>query len=256
MFYNEIGITIIVSTMMFLLLVAGVVVTIFIANRRNAKQEMKITQMQLDYEKELRMVQYEVQEQVLVNIGRELHDNIGQLLTVMHMQLEQHKFLNPDAGPLLPQLGSTLGDTIQEVRRLGKSLNSDLFEAQGLINTIQQEVLRLRQLNNYEVQWTYDIEPLLSKDQKVIAFRIFQEVLNNILKHSGAKKIEISLTGTEGFRITISDDGRGFYKEATMQSAKGSGLKNMIKRAELANLTLNFNSIIGKGTTFILETTK
>ena len=250
MIANDVGVTIIVTTLLILLLLAGVIITMFISNRRNQQQEMKMVQMQIDYEKELRKVQYEVQEQVLVNIGRELHDNIGQLLTVMHMQLEQHKFLNPDGGPLIETIGTTLGETIKEVRRLGKSLNSDLFESQGLINTITAEVERLRQLNKFEVNWTYDSEPALTKDQKVIAFRIFQEILNNILKHAGGKFITISLKGTDTFKLQVKDEGKGFDYPEILRVAKGSGLKNMVRRAELAKLICNINSIIGKGTTF------
>jgi signal transduction histidine kinase len=254
--YNEIKAAIIVSTLMFLLLVAGVIITLFISNRRNERQELKMVHMQVNYEKELRKVQFEVQEQVLVNVGRELHDNIGQLLTVMNLQLEQHKYLNPESGVLIPQIGNTLADTITEVRRLGKSLNSDLFETQGLIQALEQEVVRLRQLQKYEVLWEYDTEPLLTKDQKVIVFRIFQEMLNNTMKHAGGNSLQVSLSGNDGFKLVVADDGKGFDSVAAMQSAKGAGLRNMAKRAELAKLTCDIYSVIGKGTTFTLKNNK
>ena len=167
---DVVGTTIIVSTLAFLLLIAGVVITVFISNRRNAMQEMKMAQMQVAFEQEMRKVEFEVQEQVLVNIGRELHDNIGQLLTFMNMQLEQYKFVSDSPRELLDSMGGTLTDTIQEVRRLGKNLNSDLFESQGLVPAVQQEVARLKQLNKYEITWEYDKEPQLDKNQKVIAF--------------------------------------------------------------------------------------
>jgi signal transduction histidine kinase len=251
---NDIGTTIYVTTLMILLLVAGVIIAFILSNRRNDRQEMKIVQIQMDYEKELRKVQFEVQEQVLVNIGRELHDNIGQLLTVMHLQLEQYKFVTDNRAELMQSMGGTLADTMKEVRRLGKSLNSDLFESQGLINAIQQEVLRLRQLNNYEVEWEYDLEPKLNKDQKVIVFRIFQEILNNIMKHASARKVQVSLKGADSFSMTMQDNGKGFDYEGMLVSGGGSGLKNMVKRAELARLACNITSIIGKGTIFTLET--
>jgi len=256
MLANEIGVTIIVSTMMFLLLIAGVIIVVFISNRRNTNQEMKMVQMQIDYEKELRTVQHEVQEQVLVNVGRELHDNIGQLLTSMNLQLERHKVVNPGSGTLLQAMGGTLSDTIQEVKRLGKSLNSDLFDTQGLIHTMQLEVDRLRQLNRYQVLWEYDMEPNLNTDQKVIVFRIFQEILNNIIKHASGGNIHINLSGKNNFRMVLSDDGKGFDRDEMMRSPKGSGLKNMVKRAELAKLVCRIDSVIGKGTTFTLEQIK
>jgi signal transduction histidine kinase len=252
---DAVATTVIVSTLGFLLLIAGVIITVFISNRRNAMQEMKMAQMQLDFEKEMRKVEFEVQEQVLVNIGRELHDNIGQLLTYMNMQLEQYKFVSTNPPELLDSMGGTLTDTIQEVRRLGKSLNSDLFESQGLVQAVQQEVTRLRQLNKYEIAWEYDKEPLLDKNQKVITYRILQEMLNNIMKHAGGSVIRIKMSTNGRFRLVVEDNGKGFDYDGIMKTSKGSGLKNIVKRAEMAKFACNFKSIIGKGTTFTLETT-
>jgi signal transduction histidine kinase len=211
--------------------------------------------MQLDYEKELRSTEQEVQEQVLVNVARELHDNIGQLLTVMNMQLEQQKIINPTITTALDGISDTLTTTTQEVRRLGKSLNSDLLETNGLLHSMGQEIVRLQQLKKYNVAWEYDTEPRLTKDQRVIIFRMFQEMLNNIMKHSGAKNITVRMDGGNAFRLSVSDDGRGFNADEMMKSPKGSGLKNMAKRADLAKLRLNIHSEINKGAIFTLEQT-
>src|SRR5262245_28597223 len=155
MFEHAIGFTVIVVTLLVLLLISVVIITIFLSNKRHAQQEMRITQLQLDYEKELRVAEHEVQEQVLVNVSRELHDNIGQLLTVVNMQLEQQKVMNPGLVQPLKPITSTLLAITQEVRQLGKSLNSDLLETNGLIYSIEQEVSRLMQLKRYEIDWDY-----------------------------------------------------------------------------------------------------
>ena len=91
MFANDIVLTVLVTTLLILLLIAGVIITMTLANRRHVQQEVKMAQMEADYEKELRIVENEVQEQVLSNVARELHDNIGQLLTLIRLQLEQEK---------------------------------------------------------------------------------------------------------------------------------------------------------------------
>jgi len=139
------------------------------------------------------------------------------------------------------------------VRNLCKSLNSELMDGYGLINILQQEVIRLQQLKKYTIHWEYDVEPVLNKDQKVIAFRIFQEILNNIMKHAGGKYIYINLYGKNGFKMVVRDDGKGFDLDEKLKSGGGSGLKNMLKRAELANLKCHINPVINKGTTFTLE---
>jgi signal transduction histidine kinase len=253
MFPNDVKFTVIIVTMLILLLIAGVIITVIMSNKRHVEQEVKMAQMLTDYEKELRVAEQEVQEHVLVNVGRELHDNIGQRLTYINMQLEQQKFLYPEVKGALTPLSETLNDTITELRRMAKSLNSDLLETNGLIRTIDMEVARLRQLH-YNVEWVYGAEPVLSKDQKVIAFRIFQETLNNIMKHAQAKTIGILLSDTSNFKLTVSDDGRGFDVAEKMQSSAGAGLKNMVKRAELAKMRCDIQSN-NSGSIFILEQT-
>ena len=185
MFTSDIGLTVIVFTLVIFIMILGVVLTMFVANRRHVQQAMKMTQMQLNYEKELRTVQNEVQEQVLTNVARELHDNIGQLLTLMRIQIEQQKLDRNDLGEILAPVDSTLSETIQQLRLLSRSLNTDLLEQNGLQNSVNNEVLRLSSLKHVKIHWETDsAEPLLSKDQKIMAFRIFQEIINNFLKHS------------------------------------------------------------------------
>jgi signal transduction histidine kinase len=252
---SDIKFTVIITTLLILLLIAGVIITIFVSNRRNTQQEVKMAQMEVDYEKELRTAEQEVQEQVLVNVGMDLHDNIGQLLRVVQMQMDQRMITNPETLSMLKPMHDTLTKTIDEVRRVGRSLNSDLLDANGLINTIQFEVDRLQQLNKFKLHWVFEGEPKLNKDQKVIVFRIFQEIINNSLKHSGAANLYIDLSGDNNFKLVVKDDGKGFDLDEMMRSPKGSGLKNMVKRAELAKLICKISAAKDKGATFTLEQT-
>ncbi len=252
---NDIIFTVVAATLVILLLIAGVAIAFFIANKQRITQEVKIAQLLLDKEKELRKVQHEVQEQVMVNIGRELHDNIGQMLTYLNMQLEQQRYVNPASAQIFQGLGNIAKETYEEVRRLSKSLNSDVLENQGLLGTIDQEVSRMRQIDKYVVEWSYDGEPKLNKDQKVVVFRIFQEALNNIMKHSGAKNIKINMHSAPIFKFTVTDDGKGFNVSEMMASTKGAGLKNIVRRAELAKMTCKIDAENGKGATFTLEET-
>ena len=251
---NDIAFMVAFTTLIILLLIAGVVITIFVANKQRLQQNMKLAKVQLDYEKELRVVENEVQEQVLTNISRELHDNIGQLLTVMRFQLEQKKLDAPEMEQILKPMDETLADTMQQVRMLGRSLNSDLLEQNGLLHTINQEVNRLQQFNHLKIHWQNDdTEPVLNKDQRLMSFRIFQEILNNMLKHANAKNISIVLHGKEDFKMIVEDDGKGFDVSQTMQTGNGSGLRNIVKRASLANLDCQISAAIGKGSIFTLQ---
>jgi signal transduction histidine kinase len=253
MFSNDIAFTVIVTTLLILLLILGVIITIVLANRRHIQQEVKMAQLQVTYEQELRQAEHEVQEQVLTNVARDLHDNIGQLLTYINIQVEQGKLSKPETAPMLAPISDTVQDTIQQVRLLSRSLNSDFLENGGLIQAITQEISRLQQFRSIDIAWTQDdTEPALDKNQRIMTFRIFQEILNNALKHSGAKRIEISLKAKEGFALTVADNGRGFDLEAK-RAAGGSGIRNMEKRAALANLSLTITTAPGKGSSFVLS---
>jgi signal transduction histidine kinase len=253
MFTNDIALTVIVTTMLILLLIAGVVITIFLANRRHVQQQVKMTQMELNYEKELRMVEHEVQEQVLTNVARELHDNIGQLLTFMRIQIENEKLDDPQITSRLLPVDNTLTDIIQQVRMLSKSLNSDMLENGGLLNGIQLETQRLQHIRNFSVHFDSDeVEPVLNKNQRIMVFRIFQEILNNMLKHAEARNIYIVISGKGHFKLIMSDDGKGF-EVPEKETGSGSGLINIMKRARLANLVLNIDTAPGKGSTFTIS---
>lgn len=253
MFTNDIALTVIVTTLLILLLIAGVVITIFLANRRHVAQQVKMAQMELNYEKELRTVEHEVQEQVLTNVARELHDNIGQLLTLMRIQIENEKLDAPGIADKLAPLDNTLTDTIQQVRLLSRSLNSDMLEHRGLLLSIEQEVGRLQHFKTFNVHWSSDdTEPNLDKRQRIMVFRIFQEILNNMLKHAEACNIRIYMAAKDRFVLTMSDDGKGF-DVPEKETGTGSGLVNIMKRAKLANLVLEIDTAPGKGSTFTLS---
>ena len=249
MFSNPIFLTVVATTLLILLLISVVIITMFLSNRRNVQQEIKMAQMQLDYEKGQR----EVQEQVMTDVARELHDNVGSRLTFIKTQLQQLKIVNPAMNEALLPVNEMMVLTMEEVRMLGRSLNSDHIDKNGLVYTIDREIERLRLLDKYKVHWQHDEEPALSKDQKVIVFRMFQEMLNNLLKHADASNIYISLSGKNRFKMGVSDDGKGFDMAEIMNSAKGAGLKNIIKRSELAQLKCKIESVVGEGTIISLE---
>lgn len=251
MFQDDIALTILVTTLLILLLIAGVIITMILANRRHVQQEVKMAQMQVEYEQELRTVENEVQEQVLGNVARELHDNIGQLLTLLRIQLEQEKLDDEVMTERLAPLDSTLTDTIDQVRLLSHSLNTDYLENNGLEYAIEKEVNRLSALKRLQVHWEYDgVTPGFDKGKRIMVFRMLQEVLNNTLKHARARNLYIELKAKDSFCLEIRDDGRGFDKEQVMANGKGSGLTNLVKRARLAGINLEISSTIGKGSIF------
>ncbi len=86
-----------------------------------------------------------------------------------------------------------------------------------------------------------------SKDTVLLVFRIFQEILNNAMKHSGAKKMFVEINGDNGFSMVVRDNGRGFDRELVFDSNKASGLRNIMKRAEMAGLNCLIETAPGNG---------
>ncbi len=248
---NDIVLTVIVTTLLILLLIAGVIITMILANRRHVQQEVKMAQMAVEYEKELRNAEHEVQEQVLSNVARELHDNIGQLLTLIRIQLEQEKLDDEQLAEKLAPVDNTLTDTIEQVRLLSHNLSTEYLETHGLLYALEKEMDRLSGLKKLKVHWECDgIEKDFEKGRRIMIFRMVQEVLNNAMKHAVAKNIYISLANANGFNLQIRDDGRGFDKENALATGKGAGLQNLVKRAKLADLQLDITSAPGKGSIF------
>ena len=172
----------------------------------------------------------------------------------MRIQIEQEKFERPELDDVLNPVDNTLTTTIDQVRALSKTLNSDHLEQTGLLKAMQTETDRLKQINSFTIHWQHDdTEPALDKGKKLMVFRIFQEILNNMMKHARAKNIHITLRSAGGFSLSMQDDGRGFDKDAMIKSGKGSGLLNIYKRAAMADLNCEIDSEAGKGSTFVLE---
>lgn len=239
--------TVLLASLVILLLLCSIVISVFIANRRHVHQEVKMARMEADYEKELRMVENEVQERVLANVARELHDNVGQRLTVLKMHLERHKIMHRELMQEIEPISSDIDTTILELRQISKSLNSDLLESIGLLQAMREEVARLRRFSTFEIHWRADDEPQLQKDGRIMMFRIFQEIINNLLKHADCQNVYITVRTGNGFMLEVQDDGRGFNVDEKMTS--GSGLRNMIKRAAIANIKGEIESHPGQGTT-------
>jgi len=252
---TEILIGIIATTIIILLLTGGIIIVLIYASRQRARQETILAQTRLAYEQELRTIETETQEATLTHLSTELHDNIGQLLTVVRLQIEKAQITTPSAVSTLAPISGSLNAAIRQVRLLSHSLDTEFIGSGGLLKAIGNETNRLLAIGTHHVSFTHGgMEPILTKDQRTVIFRIVQEILSNALRHASAKSITIHLQST-GELLRISDDGMGFDKKKAIELSDGLGLKNMLKRAALAGLTLDIETAAMRGSTFTLTQT-
>ncbi|MFA6058439.1 MAG: histidine kinase [Taibaiella sp.] len=246
---SDIVLTIIFTTLIIVGLIISVFFVILIASRQRIRQQVALAQNKLDFEKGLRVMEIEVQEKTLNHISEELHDNIGQHLTFMNLQLEKVKLTHPDLLPVIDPLSVTLQNTMLQLRLLSQSLDNNFVAGKGLKKLICDEVARLQHIGQPHVDFVTDhIEPLLTPDQQLIVFRIFQEMQSNCIRHSAAKKIQVELKGAP-FYLMVADDGIGFDLSSKQNSAaSGLGLNNMFKRASYSGLILEIESVFSQGT--------
>jgi two-component system, NarL family, sensor kinase len=225
---------------------------IFIYNRRKKKHMEEKEQMKVIFDAELIKTQMEIQEQTMQTIGTDLHDNIGQLLSLTSLTLNSIELDNTDKAQQKIEAAIELNlKSIKEMRLLGKLLHGEQLIKQGLEEAIRNEVSWIERSGRFTVVYQTEGEKPLenSADKDLILFRITQEILNNIIKHSQAKEINVKLTyGDDGVRLQIIDDGAGFNVDEIPDAQKGMGWKNIEKRAEIVGGNVFIQSQPGEGT--------
>jgi PAS domain S-box-containing protein len=196
------------------------------------------------------------QEAERLRIASELHDGIGQILSVIKLGIENlAKGLD---GELVQRhernfksLISMTRHATEEVRRISMDLHPAMLEDLGLVSTIDWFCREYRKVSpQIEIakRIKFD-EQELDPEQRIAAFRILQEAFNNIGKHAGAKRIDLALRRGKGsIKLTIKDDGAGFVTDRSNASEPGFGLRSMKQRAQLTGGRLSVKSRPGRGT--------
>jgi signal transduction histidine kinase len=153
------------------------------------------------FEKELVNSKLEIQEQTLKNIAWELHDNIGQLLSVANIQLNILRNAVPEVYyDKIDETKAVVTDSVQQVRALSKTLNSDVIKKNGLITSLQVEIERFNRLNFLKASLSIEGEiVVLKRENEIVIFRIIQEFLSNVMKHAKASSLDVTVVYNKDF---------------------------------------------------------
>jgi PAS domain S-box-containing protein len=197
----------------------------------------------------------EVQEVERRHIARELHDEIGQALTVMKINLQavQRLLDTPALAPYLEESIRTVERTLQQVRNLSLDLRPSLLDDLGLVPALRWYVDRQAQGAGFSAQFAADpLEKRLHPDLEIVCFRIVQEALTNVTRHAQAQRVRVELRQREDeLQLIICDDGVGFDVQAALdRAAHGAsmGLLGLEERALLVGGQIEIESAPGRGT--------
>jgi signal transduction histidine kinase len=237
-----------------LLLTSFVMSFLFIYQKKQINYFETIEKLKHDHEKDILKTQLEMQEQTLQHISREIHDNISLSLTLAKLNLNTLDWNDP--AQTKSQLDSSLeqiSKAIADLSDISKGMNSELIANQGLIEVLEKETKRLKELNLFELGYMITGSPVFMDSQKeLVIFRIIQEAFNNIIKHAKATSVKLSLEyNFDHINVLIADNGKGFCKDAVAQNKNkesSAGLNNMQKRAALFNGRTIIESTLDAGT--------
>ncbi|WP_235016245.1 sensor histidine kinase [Aquimarina sp. AU474] len=205
------------------------------------------------FEDEIFKSRIEIQEQALKNVSWELHDNIGQLLSTAVMQINiMSTNIDAKASESLLDVRKLVGDSLQEIRNLSKTLNHEVIQNVGLEKSIRVELKRFEKLNFLTTKFEVKGEEVhIDPKDEIILYRIVQEFFSNSIKHAEASNMYVELSYTpEQLKITIQDDGVGFDMKSVQAN---SGLLNMKSRATLVKATFDLETAPEKGVLLILS---
>ncbi|MEP7258450.1 MAG: ATP-binding protein [Flavitalea sp.] len=215
--------------------------------KKNHDLEMTITDQKLMHKSELDRQTIVAQEAERTKLGEELHDNVNQLLGVVKLYIE-HAQVHPEVRQeMLKKSADYLVQVINEIRSLSKSLISPSLTEKGLMVSINELIDSILEIKDIRIDLVADkfSEDILTGLKKIMIYRIIQEHMNNVLKHSQAKRVALELIHIGPvIQLNITDNGIGFDAQAIMP---GAGLVNIRHRLEVFNGKLSIETAPGKG---------
>ena len=245
----------VVTALMFIIVAGSLFLYLFLKQRQKLLQNKIIT---IEQQKKLELTQAIIdgEEQERTRLAKELHDGIGGLMSMLKLQFTNFKKShtaiqeNAEYNTALDLLNTAS----QDIRKISHALMPSALERLGLIDAVEQFCTSMQASADFEIDFQhYNINERLPQRFELLAYRIIQELLNNIIKYAEAKEVLVQLAKNENhLSITIEDDGKGF-DVSVIKNKDGIGLQSMQKRIELLSGKMDIDSAIGKGTSVNIE---
>lgn len=229
---NDIILAVILGTIVFFVLLSFSISYYIIYQRKRREHQLEINNFREQFEDQLLKARVEVQEQTFQQIGKELHDNVCQLLgsSRVLLWLAEKKLTSPP--DVMLKANESIGEAIQEIRELSRSLDKDWLERFSFADNLYREIERINDSFSQPLKANFSgpDSGFLTSSEQLILFRIVQEAIQNALKHAFPTRIDIfTVTNLNSFTIIVEDNGKGYPENIKA----GMGVINMKHRCRL-----------------------
>lgn len=244
-------------------LVIGTITSIFLQKNTTKKRKLAEQQQLLEQQKvetllkEQELVSLDAmiagQEKERTKVANELHDDLGSLMATVKLHFDNVKVDQKD--PAMKSAQDLLEKAYQKIRGMAHAKNSGVMANQGLLPAVQKMARTINETKAIEiVVEDFGLEDRMENSIELTIFRILQELLTNIIKHAGASKATIQFTQHEdNMNIIVEDNGKGFDMSAAKRNSTGMGLGTIEKRIEHLEGSFTVDSVLGKGTSILID---
>jgi hypothetical protein len=247
----DIYILIFSSIVLFASLVFFIIIFFNHYRKKQRKNYLEKEELKAAFQRELLRSQLEIQEETFNHISQEIHDNVGQILSLAKVQINIMNETSDLNHEMLNEVKENVGKALSDLRDIARSLNSEHIRSVSILKSVTMEAERINKSGVGSMLIHIDGEErMINVQKKLILFRIIQESIQNCIKHATASQINISFFYTPAeLMVQIADNGRGFDIDGEVQKGNGIGLMNIKKRAVLAGGSSSIESRINAGTT-------
>ncbi len=240
--------SILIASLAMMSMAVFVILFIIYYQKKQLDQEKKLHDVEKKYQRMLLETALNSEEAERRRIAQDLHDDIGTMLSLTKLSLNQlYKNMNkedPRSEFTLHKAQSLVEETIIHVRRITRDLVPTTLEQFGLVAAIEEFINRLSDNVSLTVHFLCDTEniPRLPPKVELALYRIMQELVNNAIKHSSCDEIEIDLHLNKGkLELQVTDNGKGFdTHKRDLKKQEGLGLRNIESRLSVINGAVNF----------------
>ena len=247
--FQDLTTIVFIGTLITLLVSAFLISFVYLYQQRHLKFQFEKEQLQSEFKQTLLKSQLEIQEQTFNHISQEIHDNVGQILSLAKVQINIMQQSNNRSDELLNEVKENVAKAMSDLRDIAKSLSSERIRSMSMVEAVRIETERINKSGIILATVSCEGEERqMDEQRKQILFRIIQECLQNIIKHAQATELYLQFHYLpEMLNVLVKDNGKGFDVIKAMANSSGLGLQNIKTRASLIGADLAIESDLDKG---------